>query len=132
MFRTSYWPPSSMGGRTLSHSPPDSIRPLDETYNEHVMSLTLARGYLRPLLENARVVVWDYSWTPGVATPMHFHDKDVVVYYFEDGDLQSTTPSGEKTVNSYKPGMIRFNLRDRSHTETLIHGKQHGIMTELK
>ena len=86
----------------------------------------------KKLFENARVVVWDYSWTPGVATPMHFHDKDVVVYYLEDGDLQSTTPSGEKTVNPYKPGMIRFNLRDRSHTETLIRGKQHGIMTELK
>jgi hypothetical protein len=86
----------------------------------------------KKLLENARVVVWDYTWTPGVATPMHFHDKDVVVYYLDDGDLQSTTPSGEKTVNPYKPGMIRFNLRDRSHTETLIRGRQHGIMTELK
>jgi len=86
----------------------------------------------KKLFENARVVVWDYSWTPGVPTPMHFHDKDVVVYYLDDGDLQSTTPSGEKTVNPYKPGMIRFNLRDRSHTETLIRGKQHGIMTELK
>jgi len=86
----------------------------------------------KKLFENARVVVWDYTWTPGLATPMHFHDKDVVVYYFEDGDLQSTTPSGEKTVNAYKPGMIRFNLRDRSHSETLIRGKQHGIMTELK
>jgi hypothetical protein len=86
----------------------------------------------KKLIDNERVVVWDYAWTPGVATPMHFHDKDVVVFYLEDGDLQSTTPSGEKTVNPYKPGMIRFNLRDRTHTETLIRGKQHGIMTELK
>ena len=86
----------------------------------------------KKLFENARVVVWDYSWTPGVPTPMHFHDKDVVVYYLDDGDLQSTTPSGEKTVNEYRPGMIRFNLRDRSHTEALVRGKQHGIMTELK
>ena len=86
----------------------------------------------KKLFENARVVVWDYSWTPGVATPMHFHDKDVVVYYLEDGDLQSTTPSGEKTVNPYRPGMIRFNLGNRTHTETLIRGKQRGIMTELK
>ena len=43
---------------------------------------------MKKLLENARVIVWDYTWTPGVATPMHFHDKDVVVYYQEDGDLQ--------------------------------------------
>ena len=90
------------------------------------------RPHSKKLLENARVIVWDYSWTPGVATPMHFHDKDVVVFYLEDGDLQSTTPDGEKTVNPYKPYMTRFNLRDRTHTETLIRGKQHAIITELK
>jgi hypothetical protein len=94
--------------------------------------LAFPRPGSKKLFENARVIVWDYRWTPGVATPMHFHDKDVVVFYLEDGDLQSTTPSGEKTVNPYKPGMARFNLRDRTHTETLIRGKQHAIITELK
>jgi len=94
--------------------------------------LAFPRPGSRKLFENARVIVWDYTWTPGVATPMHFHDKDVVVFYLEDGDLQSTTPSGEKTVNPYKPFMIRFNLRDRTHTETLIRGKQRAIITELK
>lgn len=32
------------------------FRLLDETYNENVMALTIARSYLRPLLENGRVV----------------------------------------------------------------------------
>ena len=32
------------------------FRMIDETYSEQVMALTIARGYLRPLLENARVV----------------------------------------------------------------------------
>lgn len=32
------------------------FRMLDETYNEQVMALTIARGYLRPLIENGRVV----------------------------------------------------------------------------
>ena len=32
------------------------FRRIDETYNEQVMALTIARGYLRPLLENGRVV----------------------------------------------------------------------------
>lgn len=32
------------------------FRMLDETYNEHVMALTIARGYLRSLLENSRIV----------------------------------------------------------------------------
>ena len=100
--------------------------------NKSGYPLAFPRPHVKKLLENARVIVWDYTWTPGEATPMHFHDKDVVVYYLEDGDLQSTTPTGEKTVNPYKPGMARFNLRDRTHTETLIRGKQHAIITELK
>ncbi len=32
------------------------FRLIDEAYNEQVMVLTIARGYLRPLLENSRVV----------------------------------------------------------------------------
>lgn len=100
--------------------------------NKSGYPLAFPRPGVKKLFENARVIIWDYTWTPGVATPMHFHDKDVVVFYLEDGDLQSTTPKGEKTVNPYKPFMIRFNLRDRIHTETLIRGKQRAIITELK
>jgi hypothetical protein len=100
--------------------------------NKSKYPLAFPRPGVKKLLENARVIVWDYTWTTGVATPMHFHDKDVVVYYQEDGDLRSTTPSGEMTVNQYKPGMIRFNLRDRIHTETLVRGKQRALITELK
>jgi hypothetical protein len=86
----------------------------------------------KKLLENARLIVWDYSWTPGVPTPMHFHDKDAIVVYLEDGDLTSTTPDGQAVVNPYKAGTVRFNARNRSHTELLTRGTQHAIITELK
>jgi hypothetical protein len=86
----------------------------------------------KKILENDRVVVWDYSWTTGVPTAMHFHDKDAIVVYLEDGDLKSTTPDGQAVVNPYTAGTVRFNARDRSHTEVLIRGKQHAIITELK
>jgi len=93
-------------------------------------------GFPRPgakkLLENDRVVVWDYTWQPGVATPMHFHDKDVVVWFREDGDLKSTTPDGKDTVNQYKADTVKFNTRDRTHSETLVKGKQRALITELK
>ena len=94
--------------------------------------LAFPRPGSKKLLENARVIVWDYTWMPGVATPMHFHDKDVVVVFLEDGDLQSTTPDGKAVVVSSTFGTVRFNLRDRTHTETLVRGKQHAIVTELK
>jgi hypothetical protein len=76
--------------------------------------------------------VWDYSWTPGVATPMHFHDKEVVVTYLKDGSLKSTTPAGEVVVNDYTFGTVKFNLANRTHTETLVKGSQRAIITEFK
>ena len=94
--------------------------------------LAFPRPGSKKILENARVIVWDYTWTPGVATPMHFHDKDTVVVFLDEGDLSSTTPDGKVVVNSYTFGAVRFNLRDRTHTETLVRGKQRAIITELK
>ena len=86
----------------------------------------------KKVLENARVVVWDYSWAPGVPTPMHFHDKDVVVVYLEDGALKSTTPDGQSVVNEHFFGFTKFNARDRAHTEELVKGKARAIIVELK
>jgi hypothetical protein len=86
----------------------------------------------RKLLDNERVVVWDYAWTPGKPTAMHFHDKDVLVVYLGTGDLSSTTPDGQTTVNSYVFGQAKFNPRDRTHSELLVKGAQRVIAVELK
>jgi hypothetical protein len=94
--------------------------------------LAFPRPGSKKLLENDRVIVWDYTWTPNVATPMHFHDKDVVVVFLNDGDLKSTTLDGQSTVNPYQPGTTRFNAGGRTHTETLVRGTQRAIITELK
>jgi hypothetical protein len=84
------------------------------------------------LIENDRVAVWDYSWRLGLPTAMHFHDKDVVVIYLENGILRSITPDGESVDNNYPAGSIRFNLRKRAHYEQLTSGAQRAIITELK
>ena len=90
------------------------------------------RPGVKKVLENDRVIVWDYTWQPGKPTPMHFHDKDVVVVHLEDGSLKSTTPDGKSVVNDYSYGLTKFNLRNRTHTELLVKGTQHAIMMELK
>lgn len=105
---------------------------VDPIKNPTQYQLAFPRDGAKKIFENDRVIVWDSVWTPGVATPMHFHDKDVVVLFLEDGDLKSTTADGKETVNAYKPGTIRFNQRDRVHTETLIRGQQRALITELK
>jgi hypothetical protein len=90
------------------------------------------RPHIEKLLENDRVIVWRYRWNLGEPTPMHFHDKDVVVVYLEDSALQSTEPNGRSVVNEYKSGDIRFNKRDRAHTELLVHDAASAVITELK
>src|SRR5580700_5358008 len=90
------------------------------------------RPHIEKLLENDRVIVWRYRWNLGEPTPMHFHDKDVVVVYLEDSALQSTEPNGKIVVNEYKSGDIRFNKRDRIHTELLVRDAASAVITELK
>jgi hypothetical protein len=106
-----------------------SVAPLA---NKTGYPLAFPRPHVVKLHETDKVIVWSYHWTPGEPTPMHFHDKDVVVVYEEPTALTSTTPDGKKTVNEYKDGEVRFNLRDRTHTELLVRGNGSAVMTELK
>jgi hypothetical protein len=86
----------------------------------------------KKVLETARVLVWDYTFVEGQPSPMHFHPRDVVTIYTEEGAVTSTTPQGVQTVNDHHPGEVVFNLRNRAHTEQLSRGKVHIIAVELK
>jgi hypothetical protein len=108
---------------------PGSVKALP---NPTTFPLAMPRPGAKQILDNARITSWDYTWTLNKPTPMHFHDKDVVVMFLEEGDLKSTTSQGVATLNQYKPGTIRFNARDRVHTEELTRGKQRAIIVELK
>jgi hypothetical protein len=106
--------------------------PVPPIENKTGYPLAFPRPHVKKLLENNRVIVWSYRWNPGEPTPMHFHDKDVVVVYLEDTALTSTTPDGKKTLNEYKAFDIRFNKGNRTHTELLDHGTGSAMMMELK
>jgi hypothetical protein len=133
------------GSRAESHSAKVSRGPangeividLKDTHiaphrNSTKYPLAFPRPNVKKLIENERVIVWDYSWAPGVPTPMHFHDKDVVVTYLEDGALRSTDPNGQSVINPHYFGFTKFNAGDRTHTEELIRGKGRAIIVELK
>jgi hypothetical protein len=90
------------------------------------------RPRIEKLLENERVVVWRYRWNPGEPTPMHYHDKDLVVTYLEDMALTSTTLDGNSVSNHHDFADTRYSQRDRVHTETLVSQSGSAIITELK
>lgn len=106
--------------------------PAERYANKTGYPAAFPRPHVKKLFENKRVVVWSYRWNPGEPTPMHFHDKDVVVVYREDTALVSTTPDGAKKLNEYKAFDIRFNKGNRTHTELLDHGTGSAMMMELK
>jgi len=86
----------------------------------------------KKVLDDSRFTVWDFSWALGEASNMHFHSKDVVVVYLDNGELESTTPDGKTTVNASTFGQAKFNPRDRTHSEKLVKGAQRVIAVELK
>jgi len=90
------------------------------------------RRRVKRLFENERVIVWSYSWKLGEPTPMHFHDKDVVVVYEDDTTLKSTTLDGTRVINHYQAGEVRFNRGDRTHTELLVKATGSAVIVELK
>jgi hypothetical protein len=63
---------------------------------------------------------------------MHFHDKDTVAVFLEDGDVKSTTLEGTVTANPHTAGTASYNRGNRTHTEVLASGKQRAIIIELK
>jgi hypothetical protein len=105
------------------------LPPLENTTG---LPLAFPRAHVHKLFENDQVVVWNYVWLPGQKTPMHFHDKDTLVVFQDTGALSSTTQDGKVVVNEYKDGDIRFNKRDRSHSELLVKGQMRAVITELK
>jgi len=108
---------------------PGSVPPIE---NKTKYPLAFPRPGVKKVVDNNRVFVWDYTWTPGQPTPMHFHDKDVVVVYLADGQLKSTTPDGKSEVNTITDGLTRFNAPNRTHTEELVKGNARAIIVELK
>jgi hypothetical protein len=91
------------------------------------------RPGVKRMLDNDRVTVWDVTWLPGVATPLHYHGYDAIAVYLENGALKATTADGHGVVNEYFPGFTKFNPRNRIHSEQLVTGgSERAIVVDLK
>jgi hypothetical protein len=97
---------------------------------------TIARAFPRQgakqIVDNNRVNVWDVTWTKGMKTSVHFHDKDVVVLYLTSGTVRSIPLNGEPTAVPRSSGEAVFLPRGRTHVEECIDGPRRDIIVELK
>jgi uncharacterized RmlC-like cupin family protein len=90
------------------------------------------RETARRVAENDSVAVWHVTWTKGLKTPQHFHDKDVVAVYLDAGTVRSIGLSGETTATPRSAGDTVFIPGGRAHIEECIDGPRRDIIIELK
>lgn len=84
------------------------------------------------VLENARVVVWDYTYVPGRVIPLHIHNRDAVVVPVDPGELRVQFRNGETRVTKLVPGEALFYSGADAHTEEVAVGTPRVIVIELK
>jgi uncharacterized protein YjlB len=84
------------------------------------------------VLDDPRFTVWHYSWTRGVPTGMHIHDKDFVVAFRFDSVQSITAADGASRANPVKAGDIVYLKRGLTHSEGLTTDRQSAVYLELK
>jgi hypothetical protein len=86
----------------------------------------------KQLLENDRVRVWDYTFTPHRVGPLHRHVRDAVAVWLEGGKLKATSRDGTSNVNTQTRFTATYSRRGGVHTEEAIEGAPHAYVFELK
>lgn len=86
----------------------------------------------KKLFENNRVAVWDYTWTRDKPPPVHFHPRHAIVTYLGEGVMRSTGLKGDIADSDITYGLVKSNLPDRSHSESIVSGNVRAVIVELK
>jgi len=86
----------------------------------------------KQLLDNERVRVWDYAFTPHRVGALHRHVRDAVAVWLEGGKLRATPRDGTPSVNTQTKFTATYSRRGSVHTEEAIEGAPHAYVFELK
>jgi hypothetical protein len=86
----------------------------------------------RLVVENDRVVVWDYAYVSGRLVPLHIHNRDTVVVPVDAGELRVQFRNGEVRTTKLVPGEVLYFSGADAHTEEVSAGTPRVIAIELK
>ena len=90
------------------------------------------RPDVKKLLENNRVAVWDYTWARDKPPPVHYHPRHAIVTYLGEGVMRSTGLKGDIADSDITYGLVKSNLPDRVHSESVVSGTVRAVIVELK
>lgn len=84
------------------------------------------------VLENPRIRMWDYTYTPGVAGVKRVYRHDVVEVVFTGGTVKVTGPDGKAETRALAPKQARYITRGSILAEEAVSGTPRVIAVELK
>lgn len=89
-------------------------------------------GAMKPAIDNARVLEWDYTWKTGVPVAQHVHERDAVQVFFEPGTIRYRLADGSETTLTVKRKDTRWIPRGTVETEEAVSGSPRAVTIELK
>jgi hypothetical protein len=85
------------------------------------------------LLDDGRVTVWDYTWTPGVRRPpMVRYTRDSVVVWLDSGTMRVTSDGQPAATIAVTPGQMRYYPRGSVEIAEAIDGSPRAITFAFK
>lgn len=85
----------------------------------------------RPLLDNARVAVFDYKLPPGQGLPMHKYGPRVWVV-LEGGELKATDTKGHSLMGTFVPAQVGWFDAEETAINNIGKSQVRVISVELK
>jgi len=89
------------------------------------------RDGAKMLLDEARVVVWDYTWKPGAAAPTTY-TRDTVVVWLSAGKIKVTPQGGTVSVMDVAPGNVKRYARGAVETVEVLDGAPREMIFAFK
>jgi len=85
------------------------------------------------LLENDRVIAWDFTWRPGQTVLRHQDPLDSVTVFLEGGTIRYVADKdGSKDTTRSAGEVVYFSHSQEAHTEEAILGSPRAVIVELK
>jgi quercetin dioxygenase-like cupin family protein len=85
------------------------------------------------LLENARVIAWDFTWMPGQRTPRHADYIDSVIVFLEGGTIRSIADRGTSKDTTRSAGEVAYVPHSKDpRTEEAVRGSPRAVIVEVK
>ena len=89
------------------------------------------RDGAKALLDEARVVVWDYTWKPG-APAATTYTRDTVAVWLSAGKIRVTPQGGAASVMDVAPGHVKRYVRGAVETVEVLDGAPREMIFAFK